>query len=255
MTLQLFAGELPKYALVFCRIGGMILFNPLLQRRNIPSQLKIALILGITLLLAPPLTVPEAANGLALLPAMVAELMVGVAFGFVFQIFYYLLFAAGDIIDMGFGLSMAKAFDPGTSLQVSVSGNLFQLMFTMYFFATNSHLILIRVMASSYDLIGPGLAHVGANAAQFLTTLFTSAFSLALHLALPFMAASFFMEIAMGVLMKLIPQINVFSINFQIKILLGMGLLFLFAGPVSTFLEQYLDTMLKSLPALLATMQ
>ena len=255
MTLELFAGELPKYALVFCRIGGMILFNPLLQRRNIPSQFKVALILGITLLIAPPLAAPEAANGLALLPAMVAELMVGLAFGFVFQIFYYLLFAAGDIIDMGFGLSMAKAFDPGTSLQVSVSGNLFQLMFTMYFFATNSHLILIRVMASSYDLVGAGLVSVGANTAQFVTTLFTSAFSLAMRLALPFMAASFFMEFAMGVLMKLIPQINVFSINFQIKILLGMGLLFLFAGPVSTFLEQYLDTMLKSLPALLATMQ
>lgn len=240
------------YALVFCRMGGMIFFNPLLQRKNVPPQVRAGLALGLTVLLAPTLNTGAAPSGLALALAMLAELALGFAFGFVFQVFYYLLFTAGDVIDMGFGLSMAKAFDPGTNLQASFSGNLFQLLFVLYFFATDSHLLLVRVMASSYDLVGVGAAHVGANAAGFLTSLFVTAFSLVLHLAAPFLAASFVLEIAMGVLMKLIPQINVFSINFQMKILLGMALLFLFAGPVSNFLERYIAIMFEKLPALLS---
>ena len=62
-----------------------------------------------------------------------------------------------------------------------------------------------------------------------------------MHLSIPFMAASLIAEIAMGVLMKLIPQINVFSIHFQLKIILGLGLLFLFAVPTSDFIQSYIN--------------
>lgn len=245
MSLHVVFTSLAAYMLVFSRVGGMILFNPLLSRRNIPAQVKIALILGITLLLTPSAsaTMPQALSEAALVFAMVRELLVGVACGFIFQVFYYLLFTAGDVIDMGFGLSMAKAFDPGTNIQMSMSGNLLQLLFVLYLFATNSHLILIRLMASSYELVGMGAVAFGDNVGGFLIQLFTSAFSLVMQLALPFVAASFVLELSMGILMKLIPQINVFSIHFQFKILFGLLLLFAFAGPTAQFMEQYMHTM------------
>ena len=238
---------LNAYILVFCRMGGAILFNPFLTRRNVPSQVKIALMLGLTLLLAPSVggTLPEAfqENTFLLVSAMVEELLVGVACGYVFQIFYYLLFTAGDIIDMGFGLSMAKAFDPGTNIQLSRSGAFFQIIFLLYIFATNSHLLMIKIFASSYDIVSIGAVTFGENIAKFLLDLFVSTFSLAIHLALPFIAASFVLEISMGILMKLIPQINVFTIHFQFMIILGLFLLFFFAGPISNFLDNYMDRM------------
>lgn len=230
------------FALVFCRIGGMIFFNPLLSRRNIPAQFRAALVLCLTIIIAPglPLSAAEQLEGFALFWAMAKELLAGFCFGMLFQIYYYMLFVAGDIIDTGFGLSMAKAFDPGTNIQLSMSGNMFQLLFILYFFVTDCHLIFIKLIDSSFDLVGLGAMSFGADIGSFIVTQFVYAFGLIIHLALPFIAASFVLEIAMGVLMKLISQINVFSIHFQFKIILGFVLLFLFVTPVTNFIQSYI---------------
>lgn len=243
MTLSLSIEAINLFALVFCRIGGMIFFNPLLNRRNLPNQFKIGLVLAITILLVPsmPLAAIEGLSGFSLFLAMAKELFMGFCFGFLFQIYYYMLFVAGDIIDMGFGLTMAKAFDPATNIQISISGNLFQLIFVVYFFVTNCHLIFIRLINSTFDIVGVGATVFGADIGNFICTQFVYAFGLIMHLAIPFIAASFILEIAMGVLMKLIPQINVFSIHFQFKIILGLGLLFLFAVPTTDFIQSYIN--------------
>lgn len=253
MTMNLAIDGLSAYILVFCRMGGMVFFNPLLARKNIPSQFNVALVLGITVLITPMLgwTPPANFTDFMFLWMMMKELFVGVACGFVFQIFYYLLLTAGDVVDMGFGLSMAKAFDPASNVQMSVSGNLFQMLFVVYFFATDSHLTFIKLMVSTYDLVGVGAVSFGADVGRFLFNLFSSTFMLVMQLAMPFIAASFILEISMGILMKLIPQINVFSIHFQFKIILGFILLFLFIGPTAQFIETYIRTMLISMQSLL----
>ena len=146
MSGQLLIEGLGAYILVFCRMGSMLFFNPLLARKNVVSSIKIGLALGLTLIITPTLDVSqiEAFEGLVFLFAMVKEFMVGFAAGLVVQIFYYMLFAAGDIIDMGFGLSMAKMFDPGTNIQASVSGNLFQIIFVLYFIKNCGRILLIK---------------------------------------------------------------------------------------------------------------
>jgi flagellar biosynthetic protein FliR len=146
---------------------------------------------------------------------------------------------------------MARAFDPGTNLQVSVSGNVLQLVFVLYFFAVNGHLLLIKIMASSYGIVGMGAISIGPELGKYVVSVFLDSFSLAMRLALPFIAASFVLEIAMGVLMKLIPQINVFTIHFQIKIFFGLILLFLFAVPITEFIDSYTYKMFISLQKLL----
>lgn len=245
MTLSISFDSLFVYLLVFCRMGGMIFFNPLLNRRNIPPQIKMGFILGLTILLAPIVKAPPSD---ILLPWwMIKELLIGFTCGYVFQLFYYLLFTTGEIIDMGFGLSMAKVFDPSNNLQTSMTGNMLQFLFVMYFFTTNSHLVLIRLFAASYDLVGIGAAEFGGNLDAFVLTLFSNAFLLAMQLALPFLAATFVLELAMGILMKLIPQINVFVIHFPIKILFGVFLLFIFANPISNFLQNYIEILFQNL--------
>lgn len=243
MTLSLSIEAINLFALVFLRIGGMIFFNPLLNRKNLPTQFRIGLVLALTVIIVPTTTISsvEGLSGFMLFVAMAKELFAGFCFGFVFQIYYYMLFLAGDIIDMGFGLSMAKVFDPATNIQASISGNLFQYLFTVYFFLTDCHLIFIKLINSTFDIVGIGGFTFGENVGRFISTQFVSAFGLIMHLAIPFMAASFIMEIAMGVLMKLIPQINVFSVQFQFKIILGLGLLFMFAVPTADFIQSYIN--------------
>jgi len=241
--------QLTAYLLVFCRMTGVVLFNPLLSRKNLPTRFCMALCLGLSILVAPgvaagmrPILQPY-----ALLSAIGAELLVGFVWGLIFQSFYYLLFMAGDAIDLGLGLSMAKVFDRNTNIQMSLSGNLFNLLFVLFLFTTNSHLILIKLAAASYDVIGPGGAVLDLKLSGFMVDLFLTVVNLVIRLALPFIAATFTVEITMGILMKLVPQINVFSIHFQAKVIMGLILLFAFTAPVAGFIDAYMSIMFREM--------
>jgi len=165
----------------------------------------------------------------------------------VFQIYYYLLFFAGDLMDTHFGMSMAKVFDPGSSIQMSVSSTFLNILLMLYLFVTDSHLLMIRIFADSFQVLPAGTFTFSQDSAKFFINLFLSTFSLAIRLVLPFMAAEFVLELSMGVLMKLIPQIHIFVINIQFKMLLGLILLLAFAGPVASFVDNYMLLMLQNL--------
>lgn len=243
------AQSLMAYILVFCRMGGMVFFNPLLMRKELPALVRIGIAAGLTLVITPGVAegAPAALADLALVFELTKELFVGIVCGMIFQIYYYLLFFIGDIMDTEFGLSMAKVFDPSTSIQMSISGGLLQFVFALYLFATDSHLLMIRIFASSYDIVPLGQIFVTEAAAGFVLDQFMLAFSLVIRLGLPFIAASLVMQVAMGVLMKLIPQINVFVLNIQMKIFLGLFMLFLFAGSIGVFVNNYTEKMFEAM--------
>ncbi len=249
MALDIMVSQLSVYILVFCRVGGMIFFNPLLSRRSIPAQFKVGMVLGLTLIIVPyfDYTLIPQFTDLKFVLMMMSELFIGVCMGFIFITFYFMIFAAGDMIDMGIGLAMAKAFNPDLSIQSSVSGNIFQLFFVIYFFVTNSHLVLIRIIVASFDLVNLGTVTLSSSISQFMLTLFVNVFILSIQLALPYITAAFVVEMSMGILMKMVPQINVFAINFPFKILFGMVWIFLFAQATSDFLLTYMNNMLMSM--------
>lgn len=238
----------PTWLLVFARMGGLLGMNPLFARRNIPGIVRAGLTFLMTVLIAPNIADAGGIDGsLELAIGLLRELFVGFACGFIFQIYYYMIFFAGDLMDTSFGLSMAKIFDAGTNIQMSTSSNLLNILFVLYIFATDSHLLLIRIFTSSFQILPVGSVSLSPDAIQVFFELFVDVFSMALRLAIPFMAAEFVVELAMGVLMKLIPQIHVFVINIQFKILLGIILLLFFASPVAAFLDNYMRAMLEDL--------
>ncbi len=240
---------LNEFILVFARVGGMLFFNPVLSRRNVPAMARAGLAFGLSMVLVPNVDtiLINGAEGFRLFRVMTGELFTGFAAGIVFSFYYYLIFMAGDLVDNAFGLAMAKTFDPGTNIQSSLSSSMLNFLFLAYFFITGSHLVFIRLVAESYRLVPMGGVVIGERLVSCVITMFVEAFDLAMHLILPFLAASFVLEISMGVLMKLVPQISVFSIHFQVKILVGFALLFLFAAPVSEFVESYVSEALARL--------
>lgn len=238
------------YILVFVRFAGVLIFNPILTRRNVPARIRAALALCASILLTPNLAVPPELDlsQVDLVFGIGRELVVGFVFGYVFILFYYMLMFAGDIMDTQFGLSMAKVMDPGSQTQTAFTGTLLGLLFTAYVFLTNSHLIVIRMAATSYDLIPIGAGNIQLEGlTDFAITLFVAVFSLAIRLTFPFVAVELVLEVSLGILMKLIPQIHVFVINMQFKILLAIVLLFVLAGPICTFLDNYVFRMLEDL--------
>ncbi len=253
MTWEFVLHNLVGYMLVFCRMGGMVFFNPFFARNSVPAMLRAGFAFALTLVIAPMVvgTAPMQMETLGLLLAMVKELMVGMTMSVVMIFFYYFLFMAGEIMDIGFGLSMAKVFDPSSNLQISISGNLFQLCAIFYFFLTNCHLILIRAVASSFGFVQIGAVVIPAALGQFMAEMFMTAFSLCMQLVMPFIAASFTLEVAMGILMKLVPQVSIFVISFQVKIILGLLLLAIYVAPITSFLQKYLTTMFSGISSLL----
>lgn len=237
------------FLLVFVRMGAMVLLNPLFTRRNVPVQIRMGLVLCLTILVAPTVDGTHLAEftDIELIMSMVKEVFVGLVCGYIFLLFYFMLFYVGDFLDMQFGMSMARVFDPGTNIQMSVSGNFLGLLFMLYIFATNSHLELIRIFAVSYKAIPVGVVGLTNDIAGFIISLFILVFGLAVRLMLPFVVAEFILEIAMGILMKIIPQIHVFVINIQLKLLVAIALLFLFAGPIALFMDNYISIMFENI--------
>lgn len=246
-----------SYVFIFARMVGVVGFNPVFGRKGIPNAFKVGLVLMLTIALAPLLPMPGIAYGMptfVVILELAKEMLIGVICGFVFQLFYYMLVFAGDLMDLQFGMSMAKVFDPGTNIQLSISSNILNIIFVLYLFATNSHHIIIRIFTTSYQIVPMLGANITASVSQNILALFCSAFALVLKLALPFVAAELVLEVCMGVLMKLIPQIHVFVINIQLKQLLGLTLLLLFASPISSFLDKYMLLMLENMQNILFTL-
>lgn len=248
---------LTLYLMVFVRFAAMIGFNPLLARRNVPAMVRAGLCLFLTFLVAPTITniqgVPSPET-LDFFVAILLELFVGFACGYVFQVFYDMLLFAGDLLDTEFGMAMAKVFDPGTNMQMSVVGKLFSFVFVAYFFLTGSHYAMIHLFSSTFNVIAPGAAVITTGTTQFIVELFSSAFSLIMRLAIPFIAAELVLQIALGLMMKLVPQIHVFVINFQLKQAVGLVLLMMLAPVISSFIDNYMVILLDSMQNLVYTL-
>ena len=251
-----FNGGLPLgFLFVFVRISGMLLLNPLLSRKNVPQTFKMGFIVILSIIISP--TVDSSyilsLSSMDKVVALMKELILGAVTSTVFNLFYFSLVFTGDFIDMQLGLSMAKAFDPGTSIQISLTGKLLTLLFVFYFFASDAHLLLIKMFAESFKFIPPGCCDLSFGFVPYLLNLFISIFALSFKLALPFVIAEFTIEVALGILMRVIPQIHVFVISMQMRILVGLILMIAYAPAVSSFMDKYLNLFMENTYAAMRT--
>ncbi|MBR1664439.1 MAG: flagellar biosynthetic protein FliR [Ruminococcus sp.] len=240
--------DLHIYIFVFVRLAAIILFNPVMQQARMPAGVKPALLMCLTIIVSPLVPFYEFDGSvLSFLVGIMGEFFIGFLLGFVFNVYYYMLMFAADIMDTQLGFSMAKTMDPLTNIQSATMGTFFNIMFMLYFFTTNCHLILINMAVRTFDAIGAGAYEISyQGGCRFAIELFSSVFLLAMRLALPFVAAEFVLEVSLGLLMKLIPQIHVFVIQMQGKILVGLALLISMMVPVNNFVSAYIEKMFSS---------
>lgn len=212
------------FLFVGCRMTGVMFFNPIFGRGSVPVMVKIGLSLGIALNVAYGLTGSYVADytTIDLLVAMVREFAVGYAIGFIMQLFMSIFHIGGELMDLQLGFSMAQMYDPSTNSQVSVTGNLITILYVLLFFITNSHITLLAVAAKSYSVVPVGLGGVSGKIGVYMIELFGYILVYALQLALPIVVTEILVEVAVGILMRVVPNINVFVVNIQIKIMVGL---------------------------------
>lgn len=235
--------DLVVFLLVLIRIAGIFIFNPILGRSNIPTISKMGLVLFLTLPIAGTLYATTTIQVIGLLDfAFIAifELAIGFIIGTVFRVFSGVFVVAGEIVDMQMGLGMAKVFDPISNIQMPISGSLFNLIYMLFFFATNAHLTLIDIINTSFQILPLGFRQINPEIWIYVAMLISQVMGLGLKLSLPIMAAIILTDLSIGILMKTVPQINVFVINIQFKIMFGMLMLYLTLVPISEYIDKIL---------------
>lgn len=236
---------------VVCRMTGAILFNPILGRRNIPSMVKVGLALGIALFAAQNQYYVSVAHysTLEIMFSMFKELAVGYVMGAITQLFLSIFHIGGGVMDLQMGLGMASLYDPTTGMQISIIGNLITIMYTLLFFITNSHLRLIAIAVKSFDVIPIGFTAISPDVGIFMVELFSYILVYALQLAIPLIVTQLIVEVAVGIMMRVVPNINVFVVNLQVKLAVGIITILTIIPVLIRYLEKLNIIMLENISA------
>lgn len=221
------------------RMTGFVMFNPILGRRGIPGLVKAGLTVVLTFFLYTTAGVERAAlpaNLVEFVLKLLLELGLGYLLGFVIELFFYIPLMAGQIIDTQMGTSMASTYDPGTQVSSTITSTLLNVMMVLLFFAANGHLTLMRILLTSGGVVPFGGVALGPDVADAVAALFIECTLMAVKLSLPILAAELIGEIGMGILIKTIPQVNAFVINIELKVVVGLILVWVMISPFSEFL-------------------
>jgi flagellar biosynthetic protein FliR len=210
------------------RVGGVVMLAPLLGAMYVPRRIRLAmaLVLALALLPAagpPPPLDPLSGEGLA---AIIQELIVGLAIGFVLRVATESALLAGQLISTGMGLSFATVVDPQSG-GMPLLGRFYIVVASLLLLATNAHLSLIALLAQSFSTVPIGSGGLGPNDARAIADFGTVMFAGAVQLALPSVIAILMVNVAFGVISRAAPTLNLFAVGFPITILLGLFILIL----------------------------
>ncbi len=243
-------GKLEQFLLIMTRITSFIFISPVFGMSNVPARVKVGLGVMVSILLYGVLEyqIPEYTSLIDYAGLVVLECVVGLILGFGAYICTTIILFAGSVVDMEIGLSMATQFDPMTKTQASVLGSMYQYMILILMILSDMHLYLLKTMADSYKLIPIGKLMFGSSMYGTVVGFLAQYIILGFRIALPIFAAMLLMNIIMGVLAKAAPQMSMFAVGIQIKLLIGLAVIYITA----TLLPDMADMIFEQIRLMLA---
>jgi flagellar biosynthetic protein FliR len=209
------------------RILGLLMVVPVFGHRSVPGRVKIGLGIFITLIVSPTLPpMPDVGlgswHGLLIL---IQQFLIGLAMGFVMRVIFAAVEAAGEIIGLQMGLGFASFFDPQSAGQTLVLARFFNMLAVLLFLAVNAHLLLLGVLVDSFQILPISTQPLSTAGFYNVAAFGSTVFAIGLQLALPLIAILLMTNLALGILTRSAPQLNIFAIGFPIT--LGVGLIVL----------------------------
>jgi len=241
------------FMLVFARIGAMVMLLPGLGETNIPVRIKLAIALLLTLIILPlhraAYHVDIQASMMPLLVLMIHEIIIGVVLGATARVTLAALQVAGSVIAQQMGLGFVTAVDPTQGQQGLLIGNFLTLLGITLLFATDSHYLVIAALNDSYAIFSPGEMMPSGDVAALATRAFAAAFKIGMQLAAPFLVFGLVFNIGLGVLARLMPQMQVYFVGVPLSILAGFLIFsFIVAAMMGTFLDYFVGVMHDLIP-------
>lgn len=213
------------FTLAFVRVAGILGAGPFFGGRNVPTMFKAGVCFFITLLVLPSLhlsasQIPSSVLGLML--TVLREVAVGLAVGLMAQCVFSAIQMAGELLGVQMGFSMMNLLDPSTGASVPVISELYSLFAMLAFFLLDAHHLFVRGVFESFQLAPLGSTVLNPAVVATLAAAVGKIFVMALELAGPVMAALFLADVALGLVARTLPQMNIFNVGFPIKIVLGL---------------------------------
>ncbi len=236
--------------LVVTRLTGLFLFTPLLRSSTVPRSFKamIAFMFGVALYPAiPPIDPGVGLDIIQLFPLMFAELLIGISIGLIAAMPLYAMQMGGFIMGYQVGLSLAESFNPELDSNGSVIGMLLFFLTIFVFIGLGGFELLFLALAESFHTAPVGMFTAGDVPLEMFIEVVTSGFELAIRVATPVIAAVSMSQVAMGLVMKTMPQVNIMSIGFAIQILIGLMLLMLLINVIGVVAGEEIDRVMDGL--------
>lgn len=216
------------FILTFVRIGTAVMIMPGLGDSFVPERIRLHLAIGLTFVLFPltlPLMPTNIPGTFILMMLILTEFMIGILFGTVARILMMALDTAGMVISSSSGLASAQLFNPTLATQGSLVGAFLSVTGVLMLFVTDLHHMLITGLVKSYELFPLGRMPQAGDMADLIARAVSKSFEIGVLISGPFIILTMLIYVGMGVLSRLMPQIQVFLIAIPIQILLSLAVL------------------------------
>jgi flagellar biosynthetic protein FliR len=251
MGLEVPAVTLVALLLGTARAAGFVMLAPPFNSRSIPAPVKGALAMALSVLLSTHIapSLPELSGGFIMVAA-VTEVIIGAALGFVVQVLFTAVQMAGDLIDLTGGFSLQPAYDPLAMTNNSSVGRLHYLLATTLLFTSGGHLLIVKGFATSYEGMPIGGGVPTEQLGSVMIKAFAMMFLAAVQIAGPMVAVLLLADVALALLSKAAPALNIFSFGFPFKIMLTLLMLGLTFPLLPPALDALMDQAVRAMVSL-----
>jgi flagellar biosynthetic protein FliR len=238
------------FLLIFVRITGIFIMAPVFGSKDVNTYIKAGLALIITYILFPlafnsTIAIPE--QLLPYLFIVLGEFVVGLIIGFVSSLVFSAIQMSGQLLDMQIGFGVINIIDPQSGGQVPLIGNFKYTLALLIFLATNGHHVLLSALFTSFKLIPVTGVVVHSTLTDFIIKMVSGTFVIALKISMPILITIVITDIALGILARTMPQMNIFVVGVPGKILIGLFVLSLALPFYIIFLEMAFNGMYKDI--------
>jgi flagellar biosynthesis protein FliR len=246
LLLNLPIEQFQLFLFVLVRVGSILFSIPFLEARNVPMTLKAGLAIAMSVMLLPQLKLPPlsiAGDPLMLLLGILGEVAIGLIIGLMVQLLFAGVQLAGQLAGFQMGFAIANVVDPSSSLQIPILAQFLNLFALMIFFTINAHFYFIKALVDAFELIPPMGAHLNSHLIDLLMRTAADAFVIAIQVGAPVMVALLLTNVALGLMARTVPQMQIFVVAMPLQIVLGLAFLGFSLPFISAFLGNAFDKM------------
>lgn len=248
--------SIPVFLLIFVRVTAFFVSLPLFSYKTIPVQFKIGFSFFLAMIMVYTVDSPVIPIDGMFILLLVKEAVVGLFIGLLAYIILSAIQIAGGLIDFQMGFAIANVIDPQTGAQSPLTGQYFYIIALLFLLSVNGHHLLIDGIFYSYDAIPIDTLVPFQNStfADFIIKTFNHMFLIAFQMAIPIVGCLFLVDVALGIVARTVPQLNVFVVGLPLKILVSFILILFFLSLYIVLVKNLFETMFDAMHSLMRIM-